>query len=379
MASEPFLSVDGFDFIGGPETDLVTKQVLGIHYDSDAKSTVWLEPHFKEIQKKVDEILKQTTNTVHCGSDCLNSPAVVVTATSDRQPRQFYIYNLATAAMVRIGSAYPDIKPAQMGMRDFYHYQARDGRSIPVYVTLPPGKVTTPLPTVVLVHGGPNVRGSSWEWEPEAQFLASRGYVVIQPEFRGSTGFGFDHFQAGWKQWGLTMQDDLADAAKWAAQKGWTDSKRTAIMGASYGGYATLMGLIKNPEIFRCGVEWAGVTDINMMFDLTGSDMSQENLNYGMKTVIGDQTADALLFKENSPLNHADKLTQPLLIAHGLQDRRVLLAQATAFRDAVKKTNNNVEWILYPDEGHGWYHEQDNIDFWKHVEVFLDKNLKSAN
>ncbi|PRC93044.1 alpha/beta hydrolase family protein [Solimicrobium silvestre] len=378
MASEPFLSIDGFDFIGWPETDLVAKKVLGIHYDGDAKATVWLDPHFKEIQKKVDDILTQTSNTVRCGSDCLNSPAVLVMATSDRQPKQYFLYTTATGAMIRIGSAYPNINPDQMGTRDFYHYQARDGRSIPVYVTLPPGNVTAPMPTVVLVHGGPNVRGSSWEWEQDAQFLASRGYVVIQPEFRGSTGFGFDHFKAGWKQWGLTMQDDLADAAKWAAQKGWADSKRTAIMGASYGGYATLMGLIKNPEIFRCGVEWAGVTDINMMFDRAESDASQENLNYSMKTLIGDQSVDAEMFKENSPLNHADKLTQPLLIAHGVQDHRVPLVQATEFRDAVKKTNKNVEWIVYTDEGHGWIHEENNIDFWKHVEVFLDKNLKSV-
>lgn len=234
------------------------------------------------------------------------------------------------------------------------------------------------MPTVVLVHGGPWLRGGSWEWDPEAQFLASRGYVVIQPEYRGSTGFGFAHFKAGWKQWGGTMQDDLADAAKWAIQKGWSDPKRIAIMGASYGGYATLEGLIKNPEIFRCGVDWAGVTDLGLRYSLPYSDASEEVLNYSLKTLMGDPVADATMFKANSPLQHAEQLKQPLLLAHGVQDLRVPIIHATEFRDAVTKTNSHVEWISYLDEAHGWRHEKDNVDFWKHVEVFLDRNLKTV-
>jgi dipeptidyl aminopeptidase/acylaminoacyl peptidase len=376
MESEPLVSIQGFDFNGSSEIDENTKKVLGIHYDGDAKSTIWFDPKFKDLQKKIDNVLKQTNNHVTCGSDCLNSPVVLVTSSSDRQPTQYFIYTTATGAIVGLGGSHPDIKPAQMGLRDFYHYPARDGLSIPVYVTIPPGKSTEPRPTVVLVHGGPNVRGSSWAWESEAQFLASRGYVVIQPEYRGSTGFGFAHFQAGWKQWGRSMQDDLADAATWSIQKGWSDPKRIAIMGASYGGYATLMGLIKNPEIFRCGVDWAGVTDIELKLGLAESDASQEYLNYGAKTLVGDPATDAAIFKENSPLVNAAKLTQPLLIAHGAQDRRVPIAQATAFRSAVSKNNSNVEWIVYSNEGHGWRHEENNIDFWKHVEVFLEKNLR---
>ena len=375
MESAPFMSIEGFDFKGSAEIDNVAKRVLGIHYDNDAKSTVWLEPHFKEMQKKVDGILTQTTNSITCGSGCLNSPTMLVISSSDRQPIQYFIYTIATNSMIGLGGAHPDIKPGQMGLRDFYHYPARDGLSIPVYVTMPPGKANGPLPTVVLVHGGPGARGSSWEWENEAQFLASRGYIVIQPEFRGSTGFGFAHFQAGWKQWGRSMQDDLADAAEWSIKKGWSDPKRVAIMGSSYGGYATLMGLIKNPEIFRCGVEWAGVTDIDMMFSLAENDATQDNLNYSMKTTIGDPVSDAAMFKENSPLVNATKLTQPVLLAHGAQDLRVPIAQATNFRSAVSKANPHVEWIVYANEGHGWHHEDDRIDFWKHVETFLDKNL----
>jgi len=228
------------------------------------------------------------------------------------------------------------------------------------------------------VHGGPNLRGGSWEWSREAQFLASRGYLVIEPEFRGSTGFGDKHFKAGWKQWGQAMQTDLADAALWAAQKGWADPKRIGIMGASYGGYATLMGLIENPEIFRCGVEWAGVTDMNLMFNTASSDASEEWLHYGIRTLMGDPDKDADMFKRYSPLLNAARLTQPLLMAHGAQDRRVPLVHATTFLSAVRGTNAHVEWLAYAEEAHGWRHEEDSIDFWQHVDSFLDKNLKRA-
>lgn len=220
-------------------------------------------------------------------------------------------------------------------------------------------------------------RGSGTTRPP---FLASRGYVVIQPEFRGSTGFGPAHFEAGWKQWGGAMQDDLADAAKWAVKQGWADARRVGIMGGSYGGYATLMGLIKDPQIFRAGVEWAGVTDIGMMFTSTESDASEENLGYSMRTLIGDpdDKADAAMFRRNSPQLRAAELKQPLLMAHGAGDRRVPLAHARSFRDAIKSHNANVTSIIYDDEGHGWRKEKTRIAFWQQVEAFLDKNLKHA-
>ena len=373
-AKEPLLSAKDFDSDGSPEIDYLTRRVLGIHLKTDAQTTVWFDARRKAIQAKVDEILPQTNNRIHCADDCSNSPVVLVTAQSDRQPAQFYVYTLASGSMAMLGSAHPGIVAAQMGMRDFYHYQARDGRSIPVYVTMPPDAAPGPHPTVVLVHGGPNVRGSSWEWEAQAQFLATRGYVVLQPEFRGSAGYGIEHMQAGFKQWGQTMQDDLADAALWSVSKGWSDRKHIAIMGASYGGYATLMGLIKNPDIFRCGVEWAGVTDLALMFT-ANSDASQDSLKYDMRTLIGDPEKDAAMFRDYSPLAQAARLKQPLLMAQGLEDIRVPMVHATKFRDAVKQNNAQVEWVSYTDEGHGWRDQESNLDFWKRVEAFLARNL----
>lgn len=376
---EPFVSIPGFDFRGWPEIDQSTKKLLGVHLDADAVTTVWLDPRMKALQKKIDALLPNTGNTLHCAADCPNAPVLLVSSASDRQPMQYALYTLASGTLIGIGASHPAIRTAQMGLRDFYHYAARDGRSIPVYVTQPAGKPAGPQPTVVLVHGGPTVRGGSWEWEDQAQFLASRGYLVIEPEYRGSAGFGYDHLKAGWHQWGQAMQNDLADAAKWAQQKGWSDPARVAIMGASYGGYATLMGLIKNPEVFRCGVEWAGVTDLGLMFTTYESDATQDSLAYDMRTLIGDPDKDAAMFRANSPLQNAERVTQPLLIAHGAQDARVPMVQASRFHDAVTRQNSHVEWIVYNDEGHGWRHQEDNIDFWKHVEAFLDTNLKTPH
>ncbi|MES2159697.1 MAG: alpha/beta fold hydrolase [Pseudomonadota bacterium] len=380
MDAEPFVETPGYDFNGGPEVDRVTRKLLGIHLRTDAGTTAWLDPTLKAEQARIDAALPGTINTVHCAQDCAASPVLLIASNSDRQPLQFILYTRASGALVGLGGTHPDLKPAEMGRRSFHRYAARDGRSIPVYVTLPAAKAGGPQPAVVLVHGGPMVRGGSWEWDAQAAFLASRGYVVIQPEFRGGTGFGADHFRAGWKQWGGTMQDDLADAARWAAKQGWADPRRVAIMGASYGGYATLMGLIKDPAVFRCGVEWAGVTDIKLMFTSTESDASKENLGYSMRRLIGDpdNAADADMLRQNSPLLRAAELKQPLLMAHGLKDLRVPIEHAKSFAAAVKVHNPNVTSIIYSDEGHGWRHPENSIAFWKQVETFLDQNLKHA-
>ncbi|WP_075793199.1 alpha/beta hydrolase family protein [Massilia putida] len=371
----PFVDIDGFDFQGTLEQDYGAKKILGVHFEADAASTAWLDPTMQAIQKRVDALLPGTINHVTCAQDCRTPAAVVVSSTSDRTPPTYYLYTPADGRIVGLGSSHPDIQPKQMGTRDFFHYAARDGLQIPVYVTMPPDKAAGPRAAIVLVHGGPYVRGGSWEWDEEAQFLASRGYVVLQPEFRGSTGFGAAHFRAGWQQWGRAMQDDLADAAAWAVKQGWADPKRIGIMGASYGGYATLMGLVRDPDVFRAGVEWAGVTDIELLFTAVESDASEDARRYDMKTLIGDALTNPAAFADVSPLAQAGRIRQPLLMAHGAQDRRVPVVHAAKMHDAVKAKNANVEYVVYPEEGHGWRHEDDSIDFWKRVEAFLDKNL----
>jgi dipeptidyl aminopeptidase/acylaminoacyl peptidase len=306
-----------------------------------------------------------------------NSPWVLVQAEADVQPMLTFLYNTETRKLTRVGASLPRIDPRQMSRTEFVHYPARDGLQIPAYLTLPKGQPKTGLPLIVLVHGGPFVRGSKWQWDPEVQFLASRGYAVLQPEFRGSTGYGSKLFSAGFKQWGQAMQDDLADGARWAIAQGTADPKRICIAGASYGGYAVLMGLKKNPELFRCGVNWVGVTDIQLLFSSTWSDISGEAKKYDMKELIGNPMADAAVFKANSPVEQAASIKQAVLLAYGAWDTRVPVVHGRRFLDAVKPYNPGVEWVVYEKEGHGWAHQDTKLDFWGRVERFLARNLSS--
>jgi dipeptidyl aminopeptidase/acylaminoacyl peptidase len=374
LAGAPLVALKGYDFSGGLIMD--QHKLLGVRYTSDAHATLWFDARMKAVQQAVDALLPNTANLV-TPPVRPESPWMLVDAYSDVQPHTYLVFDSDKKTLRRVGSNYGEIKPEQMGTQDLVHYKARDGLEIPAWLTLPAGKSKN-LPLVVLVHGGPQVRGASWGWDPEVQFLASRGYAVLQPEYRGSTGFGDHHFRAGWKQWGLKMQDDIADGAKWAIAQGTADPRRICIAGASYGGYATLMGLINDPQLYRCGVEWAGVTDINLLYDghwRFDSDFSERWKKFGMPELVGDQVKDAAQLKATSPLLQASRIKQPLLLAYGGSDRRVPLVHGTRFRDAVRAGNSEVEWIEYLEEGHGWYLPENRIDFWGRVEKFLARNI----
>ena len=371
----PLFSAEGYDFIGS----LVRNSkgsVLGIRYLTDARSTYWFDPDLKKIQERIDTLLPGTNNRLDCGG-CDQHGKILVTSTSDRQPGAHYLYDVAADKLASVAQSRPWIKPKGMAMRDMVRIQARDGLSLPVHVTRPAG-VQGAAPMVVLVHGGPYVRGGEWHWDADSQFLASRGYVVIEPEFRGSLGFGWRHFHAGWKEWGMKMQDDVADAARWAIKQGYADPKRVCIAGASYGGYAALMGLIRDPNLYRCGVDYFGVTDIDLLYSITWSDADAQYQRYGMPVLIGDREKDAAQLAATSPIKLASRVTQPLLMAYGADDRRVPIDHGVKFRDAVSATNKQVDWVVYPEEGHGFRLPEDKIDFWTRVDKFLDKNLKNA-
>lgn len=374
LHTEPLMTLKGFDFDGGLLIGASGK-LLGVNYLSDARSTHWFDPALSGLQKKVDALMPDTINIVSCGL-CVQPRHALVRSFSDRQPPVFLLYNAEKNTLEPIMHAMPWIDPRQMAPRDMVRIKARDGLELPVHITRP-RDAKGPTPMVVLVHGGPWVRGGEWQWDADSQFLASRGYTVIEPEFRGSTGYGSRLFSAGFKQWGLAMQDDLVDAAQWAVKQGHADAKRICIAGPSYGGYATLMGLIRNPEVFRCGVNWAGVTDIELIYTINWSDTSEDWKGYGMPMLVGDREKDAQQLVETSPIRQAARLKQPLLMAYGGADRLVPLDHGKKMRDALSH-NPGVEWVLYPDEGHGWASEKSNIDFWTRVEAFLDKNLKNA-
>ncbi len=357
-----------------PRPVATDKALLGWRLGVDAEVTHWLDADMKATQAHIDTLLPYTANQVSVARRA-TTPYLLVTAEADVQPTLYYLYHVETRKLTRVGAAQPEIDPRQMGRMEMHRYKARDGLSIPTYLTLPPGGQKKNLPLVVLVHGGPWVRGATWHWQREVQFLASRGYAVLQPEFRGSTGFGYKHFRAGWKQWGLAMQNDLADGARWAIAQGVADPKRICIAGASYGGYAAMMGLVNDPELFRCGINWVGVTDIDLMYSAYWSDISDETKRYGMPRMVGDRDKDAAQLKATSPLANAARITQPVLMAYGGADQRVPLVHGEKLRDALKGHNPQVEWIAYADEGHGWIKPETNADFWSRVERFLHQHI----
>ena len=372
LLPQPVVESNDFDIDASYISD--KDKLLGIRYQADGELTQWFDPAMAALQKVIDSALPNTTNRLSVGQRS-ETHYVLVDAFSDVQPHIYYIYNKSTAKLTTLGAENPDIDPAGMGIKDMVHYKARDGLDIPAYITVPAGNTKKNMPMVVLVHGGPYLRGGYWGWDNEAQFLASRGYVVLEPEFRGSTGFGDRHFKAGWKQWGLAMQNDIADGTKWAIAQGIADPKRICIAGASYGGYAALMGLVNDPDLYRCGINWLGVTDINLMYTVGWSDASQVQKQYSMPAMIGDPVADAAQFTATSPLEQAARIKQPLLLAYGDSDQRVPIVHGKKFYSAVKAGNPNVEWVVYHDEGHGWRKPENKIDFWTRVEKFLDKNI----
>jgi dipeptidyl aminopeptidase/acylaminoacyl peptidase len=374
VSKEPLVVTRGYDFDGSL---VKSDKVLGVRLTTDAESNVWFDPSMKEIQVAVDKAVSSTVNLIDVPARP-GSPWVLVESYSDRQPLRYLLYHTNTGKVELVGSTYPKIEPARMGRQEPIRYKARDGLEIPGLLTLPASGVRKNLPMVVLVHGGPWVRGASWRWHPESQFLASRGYAVLEVEFRGSTGFGFRHLEAGLKQWGLAMQNDIADGTRWAIVQGFADPRRICIAGASYGGYATLMGLVNDPDLYRCGIDWIGVTDIELMY--TGTWYSKPNyskgyLRYGMPVLIGDPVKDAVQLKATSPIQQAGRITQPLLLAYGEEDERVPLYHGKKFYSAVKRTNTQVEWVTYSGEGHGWSLPENRIDFWRRVERFLDRYI----
>jgi len=371
----PVLALDGYDFSGSL---LVGKgKLLGLRYLAERRGTRWFDQAMATTQAGIDAALPQTVNLISVAPRAA-TPFMVVASYADVQPVTFSLLNSATGQLTAIGASLPRIKATEMGKQKLVHYPARDGLTIPAWLTVPVNSDGKNLPLVVLVHGGPYVRGTSWQWDGEVQFLASRGYAVLEPEYRGSTGFGSKHFHAGWKQWGLKMQDDIADGARWAIKQGVAASDRICIAGGSYGGYATLMGLVNDPDLYRCGIDLVGVTDIGLMY--TGhwsfaSDMSDDWKQYGMPELIGDPVKDAAQFKATSPIAQAARITQPLLLAYGALDKRVPLYHGKQFYAAVKQHNPQVEWVVYEEEGHGWSLPKNRIDFWSRAERFLDRHI----
>lgn len=373
------VSTPGFDFRGYlVESDAPTGNTLGVRTVTDAETTVWFDPRMKKAQAAADARLPGRVNRLSCRRCESDEMIVLVQSWSDQEPGHVWVYQPARDSWYDVGRVRSSIDPRRMGTLDLHRVKARDGLELPVWVTLPAGAdPNKPHPAVVLVHGGPWLRGVTWGWDEDAQFLASRGYVVIEPEFRGSEGYGERHARAGWRQWGQAMQDDVADALQWAVSRGLVDGKRVCIAGASYGGYATLMGLVKHPELYRCGVAWVAVTDPRLLFqDSWRNDIPAEARRYGLPTLIGDPVADAAALAAVTPVELASRIKAPLMLAFGGEDRRVPIEHGQRMRAALREAGQPPEWVLYPGEAHGWLKAETRYDFARRLEAFLARHLK---
>ena len=381
-AREPMVDVAGFDFEGGLVSEHAGGRTLGVRAHGDAETTVWFDARMKALQDEVDRRLPGRVNRLSCRRCDSDERVLLIESASDRDPGSILVWRGKAEKIELLGSTRRAIDPARMATLDFHRFQARDGRGLPVWVTQPaatsPPAADGSRPAVVLVHGGPWVRGGHWGWHPMQQFLASRGYVVIEPEFRGSTGYGLAHFRAGWRQWGQAMQDDVADAVLWAAQQKLIDPQRVCIAGASYGGYATLMGLVRHPELYRCGAAWVAVTEPLRLLERSWwwqDDVSDEARAYSLPAMLADAKADAEMLKAISPVQQAARIQAPVLLAFGELDLRVPLVHGKEMRDALIQAGRAPEWIVYPEEGHGWRKLENQHDFARRLEAFFARHL----
>lgn len=373
------VSAPGFDFSGNLLLERAGSRALGVRLDTDGEQTVWFDPDMKRTQALIDDALPGRINRLSCRRCGAEDMVVLVRSYADTDPGRLYLFEASSKRLQLISPVMDGIDPKQMARVDLHRIKARDGRDLPVWLTQPVGlKAGQPVPAVVLVHGGPWARIGHWQWQPMEQFLASRGYLVISPEFRGSTGYGEAHYRAGWKQWGQAMQDDVADALLWAQKQGLASSQ-ACIAGASYGGYSTLMGLIKHPELYRCGVAWVAVTDPFLL--LKGSwwvedDLSDSGRRHLLPQMVGDVEKDAAMLTANSPLAQAKQIKAPLLLAFGESDLRVPIAHGERLRAALREAGRPPEWVSYENEAHSWRMQSTQVDFAKRVEKFLGKHLK---
>jgi len=293
---------------------------------------------------------------------------------SDRNPGDFYLFDTQKKNAEYVGSARKWIEPEQMARMQPIRFKARDGVELNGYLTLPRGSDGKNLPLVVNPHGGPHGVRDEWGFDPAVQLLASRGYAVLQLNYRGSGGYGPDFLQMGYKQWGRAMQDDLTDATNWAVRQGHADSKRLCLYGASYGGYAALEGVVREPDLYRCAIGYVGVYDLGLMY----RDGDIPRGLYGkrfLQNVLGTDQAD---LRQRSPAANVDKIKAALMLVVGGRDERVPPSQAYALRDALDKRGYKYEWLMKDKEGHGFYRTENNVELYTKMLDFLGRNLGAS-
>lgn len=361
------------NFFGGINFSKKRRVPVVGFYQRDYPQTFFFDDYFRKVYQEVlDTLGEPHANIEHTG---YNDEETIFTfaVSSDTHPSDEYLYNAETKQLKLLVNQSPWIPRNEMPRKQPVRYQSRDGRTIHAYLTLPTGVEPKNLPAVIHPHGGPNHVRDVWAWDATAQFLATRGYAVLQPNYRGSDGYGKEFFEICFKQWGRTMQDDLSDGVTWLIEQGIADSRRVAIMGGSYGGYATLAGVTFTPELYCCGVSIVGPS--NMFTFLDSIPPYWEPLREAMYERIGHPERDRELLHNASPLFFAENIRVPMFIAQGANDPRVKQVESEQIVDMLRSQGKEVEYMLKENEGHGFHIEENRFELYEAIEKFLAKNL----
>lgn len=350
------------------------KALLAARYTSWKRERYFFDSEFEAMMAD----LKSKLGDIEFGlvSNNKAEDKFMVLAHSDKIRGIYYLYDKVSGTLEKVADATPWLDPQEMATMNPVEYSSRDGLTIYGYLTLPKGytmETAKKLPVIVNPHGGPWYR-DQWGFNPEVQFLANRGYAVFQMNFRGSTGYGKKFWEASFKQWGKAMQDDITDGVNWLIEKGIADKDRIAIYGASYGGYATLAGITGTPDLYAAAVDYVGVANMfTFMKTIPPYWEPQLQMFYEM---VGDPVRDSLMLREVSPVLNADKIKTPLFVAQGANDPRVNINESNQMVEALRNRGITVEYMVKEDEGHGFYNEKNQFDFYNAMEKFLAEHLK---
>jgi dipeptidyl aminopeptidase/acylaminoacyl peptidase len=341
-----------------------------VWYTDDRDRVEWFDARLKGWQAAIDKAISKNENWIVSRS--ADDRAMLVWTGSSDNPGSYYLFKPNEGRMMIVGRINERLRPADLTPTRYITYRARDGLDIPAYVTFPKGRAQNSLPLVILPHGGPYDVRDTPGFNPEVQMLANRGYVVLQPNFRGSGGYGKEFYTKGEGQWGRAMQDDLDDGMDWLVKTGKVDPKRVCIVGSSYGGYAALWGATRNPERYRCAASWAGISDLGrqLKYQLNFA-ISRRYRKDWRQTVLGQDKFDA---KTVSPLFAVDRLSVPLLIAHGEDDQTVPFKQSQLYVDALARARKPHEFLAIPGEGHSFSETASLIKWLSALEAFLAKH-----
>lgn len=348
------------------------KKVTGVYWYADKFKLHYFDEASKALYD--DLTTKLPDVEVRISSSNKNEDKMIVRTFSDRTRGAYYFYDKNTKELKPIQEVSPWIDADNMAEMKPIQYKSRDGLTIHGYLTLPKGKKAKNLPVVVNVHGGPWAR-DHWGFNPEVQFLANRGYAVLQMNFRGSTSYGKAFWEASFKQWGQAMQNDVTDGAKWLIDQGIADPKRIAIYGGSYGGYATLAGLTYTPDLYCCGVDYVGVSNLFTFMETIPPYWSQYlDMLYEM---VGHPEKDKEMLTAYSPSLNADKIKAPLFVAQGANDPRVKKSESDQMVEAMKERGVDVQYLVKDNEGHGFHNEENRFEFYEAMEKFLGSHMNN--